>query len=78
MAERNSIAAEKYRSLSIEQKQHYCELASSSSVDGELEINKWHETKRVLSNMNHNVSTIESVIQSTSLNPAPVNLSLRK
>ena len=61
MAEKNSIAAEKYRNLSTEQKQHYHELASSSSVDRKLEINKWHETKRVLNNMNHNVSTIKSI-----------------
>ena len=63
LAERNKLAAKKWQELGDDQKQHYHQLAvqvPSVSPDNAT-FNKWHETHRILSNLQDNVSDFFSI-----------------
>ena len=58
LGEKNRAAAVKWRVMSTEKKQYYQQQAAQlpSTFPSDTSYDKWHETQRVLSNMQDNVS----------------------
>ena len=57
LGERNKVAAMKWQEMTRDQKEKYQQLAAQTpSVSTSCTYDKWHETQRILSNMQDNVS----------------------
>ena len=57
MKQRNKVAGERYKMLSLEEKHEYSVRAAKIS-DAKGEGDCWHEAKRVLKNLQHSVSPL--------------------
>lgn len=58
LGDKNTAAAMKWREIGEEEKQWYHQLASQIPSPAEGGYDKWHETQRILTNFQDNVSSL--------------------
>lgn len=56
LGDKNKEAAKKWKEMSEKEKQHYQQIAAQVPCPSEGKFDKWHETQRILSNLQDNVS----------------------
>ena len=56
LGDANKKAAKKWKEMSQDDKQNYRQMATQVPSPSEGNFDRWHETQRILSNMQDNVS----------------------